>query len=140
MPQDDDPEEMVRVGRDEFKSLKREVRNLQDQVEANQDQIAKLRSRTRVDPEPNKSSSDPVSESETEIPSSPIERTVVQILREEAQIGNYIEVEEIKQQAVVEDDFLRSRTKNVVRKLIDSGYLAGDLDGEVKVVEWPADQ
>lgn len=140
MPQDDDPEEMVRVGRDEFKSLKREVRNLQDQVEANQDQIAKLRSRTRVDPEPNKSSSDPVSESGTEIPSSPIERTVVQILREEAQIGNYIEVEEIKQQAVVEDDFLRSRTKNVVRKLIDSGYLAGDLDGEVKVVEWPADQ
>lgn len=130
----EDTEEAVKVDRGEFEELRRQVHTLERRVEAQQDQIATLRRRTTTD-----AGSSPPEESvegNANVSRSPVEREVLAILEHESKSGPSIEVDTIKQQAA-ENGHLRSTAKNVVRNWLNQGYLSGDLDEMVKVVEWP---
>jgi archaellum component FlaC len=129
---------MSDITRSEFEDLKKQVRSLERKVEEQQKQIATLKRRTTTDASGSASSKSAPSSAGTsnEVPRSAVQRDIIDILRDESEDGQWVEVETIKNEAA-QLSHLRSEAKAVIRKWIQQGYLAGEHDGRVRVVEMP---
>lgn len=126
---------MSEVTRKEFESLKRQVRTLERTVDEQQKQIATLKRRTSTDLTDESGSSK--SDSQTKVPRSTAELNVLDTLEEHNADEKSLSVDLIKNQAA-QAGLLRSQAKSVLRKWLDEGYLTGDIEESVQVVEWPS--